>query len=135
LLSDVSLQYYSTSTTIGIWIAGSSGTGVPTWTPPDGSAVITAPSGACGSTSSHLHDFTGLSSTTKYYFVIYYNVVTQTFQNYTNIYSVAPTAAQVAAALADGTIVAVVASAASGSGITPGGGYGGVPGGGGKVLR
>lgn len=123
MLSDVALASISPSAgTLNIWITNAAGTGLPTWTPPDGDTVIAPSSAACGSQSTPLHSFTGLSSTTKYYFIIYYNTNTGAFQNYTTIYSSQPTDAQQAAALADGTIVAATASASTSSGITPSGG-------------
>jgi hypothetical protein len=132
MLCDISMQYSSTTTQIKIWIADAIGTGLPSWTPPNGGAIIAPPSAACGSSTSPLYTSPNtLSSSTNYFFVVYYNVVSQTFS--ATMYSgTPPTDAQQAAAYADGTILAVVSSASTGSAIKPTGGSGGVPGGGGK---
>lgn len=144
LLSDIALSAdggSSGSTQIKIWMVSKSGNSAnpaggqyPAWIYPDGSGGISPAASNCGSSSSPLHTFTGLTSGAAYYFVIGYDVNTGLFTNTSTIYSASPTQAQIATVVGDGTVVAVVATANSGSSITPGGGVHTVTGGGGRQV-
>lgn len=132
MLSDVAVQFSVASGSISYWMTNNAGSGLPTWIPPDGSAAITPSSGACGSSGAPIQTFTGLSTTTGYTLIIYYNQAIDTFEA-----QCTPTAsitnAQIAACLSDGSLYVVSASASntfstvpSGPGIghyTAGGGH------------
>jgi len=133
-LSDVALAYSSTTSSVSVWITNAAVTGLPSWTPADGSPAIAPPAGACGSASSPLVTVTGLSSGETVYFVVWYNITSRTF-TVNNYAGSPPTDAQVAAALADGQLLVVMASANSSKGIVANGGGGAVGGGGGHNYK
>jgi hypothetical protein len=132
LVSDVALAANggtSGSTSISVWLTSFSGQSsnpnggqYPGWTYPDGSGGVYPTAAACGSSGSPLHTFTGLTAGHAYYFVVGYNRTTGVFNFYSSPYSSTPTQAEIAAVLADGSLIAVVATADSGSTITTGGG-------------
>lgn len=129
ILADAALQYSTTSGGIKAWMTNAAGTSTPVWTLPTNPSTYWAPSAAnSGSSSSPLVNDTGLSTSTPYWYIATLNTTSLTFT--LTRYAAAPTDAQIAAALQDGSVLAVVATAKTSASITPSGtGTGGFTGG------
>jgi hypothetical protein len=144
LVSDIALAANggtSGSTSISVWLTSFTGSSLnpnggqyPAWTFPDGSGGIYPSAGACGSSGSPLHIFTGLTTNKSYYFVVGYDKNAGTFNFYSSPYSSTPTQAEIAAVCADGNLIAVIATADSGTTVLAGGGSQSHGGGGGHAL-
>lgn len=142
LLSDVALAYNagsSGSTSIAVWLTSASGNSsnpngsqYPAWVFPDGSGGIYPTAAACGSSGSPFANITGLNPSTTYYFVVFYSLITGAFT--VDYYASKPTNAQLAVALADGQLIAVMAMATTSATVTTGGGTGGIHGGGARGV-
>ena len=141
LVSDIALGFNAGttgSTTLEIWFHSASGNSsnpngatLPAWMYPDGSGGIYPTAAECGTSSSPLHTFTGLTSGATYVVVAGLTIGTMTFSY--NIYLNSPTQAQVLSVVEDGELLA--ASASASAGIIIGSGSGTITGGGGHQVH